>query len=119
MGDKFVNINKSKIINRSNKEVFTSKNDDTTNKLTPEINKNKTEYLDLVSKGRIEDVLKKLLEDFKVDGDKFLLNEIIMYNSRFAQLKTQKNLNTISLEYAERENAIITHALIDFIQRIL
>jgi len=42
-----------------------------------------------------------------------------MYNSQFAQLKAQQNFNTISHKDASQENARITNAIIDLIERVL
>ncbi|MEL6943526.1 MAG: hypothetical protein AAFO82_12720, partial [Bacteroidota bacterium] len=120
MGDKFENISNSNIINRSENSSINSKPDkETDRKLSKEESELKKKFQNLVAEGQIEKALEELLEEFKKRDDKYALNEAIMYNAQYSQLKTQQNFNTISHEDASKENARITKAIIDFIQRVL
>lgn len=120
MGDKFENVSNSTIVNRSESVAINSTGNESPNVTgSPEIQQMKRAFQDLVSNGQVEEALEKLLEEFKKRDNKYALNEAIMYNSQFAQLKAQQNFNTISHDDASRENARITKAIIDFIQRVL
>ena len=119
IGDKFENITNSTIVNRSENVTINAIKNEKTTDFQSELNVMKKLFQDLVSNGQIEEALEKLLEEFKKRDNKYALNEAIMYNSQFAQLKTQQNFNTISYDDASRENARITKAIIDFIQRVL
>jgi hypothetical protein len=119
MGDKFENIQNSTIVNRSESVAINSTEDKKTNTDTPEIQQLKKTFQDLVANGQVEEALEKLLDEFKKRDNKYALNEAIMYNAQFAQLKAQQNFNTISHDDANRENARITKAIIDFIERVV
>jgi hypothetical protein len=119
MGDKFENIQNATIVNRSESVVINSAGNEKPNADSPEAQQTKKAFQDLVANGQVEEALEKLLEEFKRRDNKYALNEAILYNSQFAQLKAQQNFNTISHDDASRENARITNAIIDFIQRVL
>lgn len=119
MGDKFENIQNSTIVNRSESVAINSTENEKSNADLHEGQQMKKTFQDLVANGQVEEALEKLLEEFKKRDNKYALNEAIMYNSQFAQLKAQQNFNTISHDDASRENARITNAIIDFIQRVL
>lgn len=120
MGDKFENIKDSNIVNRSDKVTINTKKEEKEDKVSyPESEELKKSFQKLVADGQIEEALEELLEEFKRRDNKYALNEAIMYNAQFSQLKSQQNFNTISQEDASKENARITKAIIDFIQRVL
>ena len=119
MGDKFENISNSTVINRSKNVAINPTKSDNPSDTISDVSEIKKDFQELVSNGQIEETLEKLLEFFKNKGNKYALNEAIMYNSQFSQLKAQENYNTISHDDASRENARITKAIIDFIQRVL
>ena len=116
MGDKFGNITNSTVVNRSENITVNAPKNEKIEAISSETQKT---LQNIVSNGRIEEALEKLLELFKNNGNKYALNEAIMYNSQFSQLRTQQNFNTISHDDASRETARITKAIIDLIQRAL
>jgi gluconate kinase len=79
------------------------------------VNALKRTYQDLISKGQIEVSLEKLLILFNENGNKIAINEVILYNSQFSQLKMQRNFNTISHAEVSKDEARITKGLIDVI----
>lgn len=114
LGDKFGDVTNSTIINRSENVTINAINNEKANNTLSETSKS---LLELVSNGQIEEALEKLLEVYKINGNKYALNEAIMYNSQLSQLRAQQNFNTISHDDASRESARITKAIIDLMQR--
>lgn len=78
MGDKFGNITNSTIVNRSENITINAVNNEKIDNIPTEIKKS---LQDLVSNGQIEEALEELLKVFKINGNKYALNEAILFNS--------------------------------------
>lgn len=92
--------------------------EDSISEVTIQENETIKDYLlRCVANGQTEQVFKTLFIELNKADDKDSLNEAIIFNAQFSQLKSQQSFKTISHENAAIENARITKGIIELIQR--
>lgn len=82
------------------------------------IKKNRNELKILITKGKHKEVFEQLLFYLKEENKNDELNEVILLSSSFSALNQRENLNVISYEQARIDQAKITNAIIQLIDRI-
>lgn len=119
MGDKFENIKKSKIINRSRIIINDDKREISQNEFNPFESDDtfKSEQKKLVSNNEYNSVFSNLKNNFNEKRDVKKLNELIQLESRFNALSEKIRLSIISTEEADTLQNKIAISVLSLIDR--
>lgn len=74
-----------------------------------------TGWKDEIAKGNLKEVITLLLQHFKEEGNKEILNAIIMNSSSLSQLQLQENLGLITHEQAKVDKAKVINCILQII----